>query len=387
MTLKSFDFGFTAGISCIRIGYFNDSESPSFVCASQNGEVKIISFDETLQDYELNGQFDLSENGAIWSLECVDVNSDGKDELIIGGMQGAVVCITSKGDELWVHKCDSAISGLYIWHNHGLGFETPAIVIYSLDRTIRVLNGDGKMIWAQMFASGVACVISGDINNDGQEEIVAGGNDGTIRVFEGKTGKIIWFLDLKANVRSIAIINNIIITGGDNKKVDIIDGVTHQILHSKEFPTYVWKILSVPGNEAKNNVLISTFSFRYLDMDDAGGEPSIGLYKLPELSPIWESEKVNAQDLCLVKSEKLTHHPLFLSIGETSGMVSLIKLLDGGPVDHTSFHQLPSVVNAVSALIIRKNQDLQGLFLLSGCDDSKLYALLVDIDNKEEKSL
>jgi len=58
------------------------------------------------------------------------------------------------------------------------------IVAGSEDKTLRVLNGrDGELKWISRFRDRVRCCFVGDVDGDGINEIVAGSEDKTLRVF------------------------------------------------------------------------------------------------------------------------------------------------------------------------------------------------------------
>ena len=57
------------------------------------------------------------------------------------------------------------------------------IVAGSWDHTLRVFSGRGKQKWKQEFGEPVRCCFVGDVDGDGENEVVAGSMDRTLRVF------------------------------------------------------------------------------------------------------------------------------------------------------------------------------------------------------------
>src|SRR6056297_211097 len=154
------DFGISQGLSCVKAGKFLDEDRYHLAVASQEGILKIIKREHD-GNHTVYNTMDLTENGAIWTMESIDVDGNGVDEILVGGMKGAIVCLSAEGSEMWnfdnlVHQCKSAISGISIWKNSPLRNEqrqlAPISVSYSLDKTIRVFDREGKMQWSQMFS-------------------------------------------------------------------------------------------------------------------------------------------------------------------------------------------------------------------------------------------
>ena len=384
---REYDFGFQEGISCIRTGSFLKKNETSVAIANQGGKVKIISYSNSSKEWVVQREFDLDANGGIWNMEVADLDCDGRDELIIGGMNGAVICLSGEGEELWMTQCESAISGIVLFPNFSalstktttaaedavdLCSNAPHVLIYSLDRTLRLLSPQGDMVWAQMFASGVGCVTLGDTNGDGLEEVVAGGNDGTLRIFDGRNGKILWFHEVNANVRAVAVIGQLIYCGGDSKKVLLLDGKTQKPILDQDYPTYVW-LMKPKSLNGLDYLIMSTYSFRYLGMDDAPGEPSLGAYHPVSLIPKWVSDKINVQDFCS-GSVLVDNVPIpYLLLGESSGMFSLVNGETGAPMGRDSFEILPDLINSVASIAVQTAEEKPTLRCFAGCENGKVY--------------
>jgi len=380
--IKTLDFDFSEGISVLRFGKVFEDGKDYLISGSQKGELKIIDIPDNIEedDFEVVYQFDLSDNGAIWALETQDVNNDGKEEILVGGMNGAFLCLSGRGEEVWefdnvVHRCGSSISGIKVWKNSPLQEknpdDAPIIVVFSLDKSIRVLAKDGHMLWSQMFSSGVGTIAFGDTNGNGREEIIGGGNDGTIRIFDGITGKLLWFKEMGYNIRSLDCTENQeIMCGGDNRKIQIIDGKSQEIERERAFPTYVWQLKNLG-----NFILTTTYSFNYLGMNDpSSGEPSIGLYDINSLEPIWEHVKFNCQDYCIINKDRN------LVAADTDGNIAYVNLKKEPEIQK---HQVPDLINTI---ICRKEESTGNLSIFTGCDDKKIYYEQIKNPNYNKKN-
>jgi len=211
MTLKAkelWNFKYNAPILGIEVADLNGNGQIEIIAYTKNGILLIISLNGKLLHKEI-----ISKDSPLWHLKIYDINEDGRYELILGGMDGIVrifKCdLTYNLELLWTHKFDSSISGILIddINNDSLN----ELVIFSLDKTLRVLNPyDYTLVWAQVFEDGI-----GDakifINNENfaKKEILACGNDGTIRIFDGTNGQLLWFKRYSGKMRVINYMNTL----------------------------------------------------------------------------------------------------------------------------------------------------------------------------------
>jgi len=361
------DLGFKEGISCIRIGHVLSAEIKDCVIAGSNGILKIARWITDQRQWVIQQEFDLTENGGLWNIELGDINGDHLDEIIVGGIQGAVVVLSGRGEEIWSQQFTGAITGLKIWpHNalqdHNGSSRLPRIIVFSLDKTLRVFDHTGKLLWAQMFSDGVSTVDIADCDQDGKEEVIAGGNDGTLRIFDGENGKIKWFKELGANIRAILCINTKIICGGDDRKISLFDGLSQQFLQSRSFPAYIWFIRR--NADSFDSFIATTFSFQFLgEGADDSHDPSFGIYRLSDLNIIDEISQLNCQDF-LISTHTLLPSQRIGIIGETNGALRFVELENALKSLTSSIPHLPSTINSIQ---------LFAESILAGCDDGKLY--------------
>jgi WD40 repeat protein len=308
---------------------------------------KILAFD-------LNGKLlieeEITENSPIWNIEICDVNNDGIEELILGGMDGLlrIFQISSQTmlEPLWAHQFGSSVSGFRIGDINN--DERLEIIAYSLDRSLRILNvNDGSLVWGQLFEDGIEdAKIWADRKNSNKKEVLACSNDGTIRVFEAINGNLLWFKRFSDKVRFVDYINSnkgiLIICGGDDKQLHIIDKGSQEEIKTIEFDDYAWKCLSFPSS-IKNSILVSSYSFEYLDHSKPIQEINFTSKLLcitQNLETIWELQHKNVEAILRfqVAGQNL------IAIGTTQGELLILDEKSG--TIRSSINQ-KSCVNAI----------------------------------------
>ncbi|MFX0040037.1 MAG: PQQ-binding-like beta-propeller repeat protein [Promethearchaeota archaeon] len=241
---------------------------------NNNGNIEIIAFTRTgtllflSQNGEIIQQKVISKEIPIWYLKVHDLDNDGKNEIILGGMDGVLrtyKCnISYELISFWNHKFGNSISGILI--NDINKNNSSELIVYSLDKTIRILDSlNGNLIWGQIFEDGVGDAI---VFTDDKKMIIAGGNDGTIRAFNAFDGELLWFKRFSNKVRCVSYLKTtkgwVILCGGDDKELHFIDIKTQKEFKTIKFKDYVWKCKSylLPNF---NKSLVSSYSFDYLN--------------------------------------------------------------------------------------------------------------------------
>ncbi|MFW9929644.1 MAG: WD40 repeat domain-containing protein, partial [Candidatus Thorarchaeota archaeon] len=314
----------------------------------------------------------ISENSPIWNLEICDVNNDGIEELILGGMDGLlrVFQISSQTTlkPLWGHQFGSSVSGIRIGDiNNDERYE---IIAYSLDKSLRVLNGnDGSLVWGQLFEDGIEdAKIWADNNDSTKKEVLACGNDGTIRMFEAQSGRLLWFKRFSDKIRFINYINSnkgtFIICGGDDKQLHFIDRKTHEEIKTIQFENYVWKGLSFPTS-LHSSLLVSSYSFDYLENSQPIQNITFSSKLIcidGNLEIVWELLNKNIEEIHPFQ----INHKNFIAVGTTSG--ELLILDNNGAVRYNINYN--SCVNAI-------RYDLKSKLLLICYEDGLVEAFQI----------
>ncbi len=316
----------------------------------------------------------VTEGSSIWCANWGDIDNDGKQELILGALDGLLRAFKINADyklePLWAHRFGSSISGVLVDDINGDG--TDEIIAYSLDKTVRILNKqDGKMVWGQTFEQGVGEVkIWEESTNPSKKILIGCGNDGTLRVFDGKTGNLNWFECYSDKMRSVSILNSnnetFVACGGDDNQLHVINLRTREKVKTLEFQDYIWKCASYPAKE-NNNLLVSTYSFAYFD-------ESIPIEKIKFTSKLtsfnhkleenWSINEVNIENFTFFEKQG----KIYIAFGTTLGDIFIVDAYNGNVL--TKLNKF----SCVNAIRVQSEKD----FLISSHDNGDISAFKID---------
>jgi outer membrane protein assembly factor BamB len=314
----------------VEIGDVNNNGQSEIIAFSKSGRLLIIS-----QSGKKITELEISENSSIWQAKICDIDRDNKNEVILGGLDGLLrtfKCNTSyELQPFWVHQFGASISGFLYADVNVDGIEE--IIAYSIDKSIRCLNSfDGSLIWGQLFEDGIGdAILWQDPLNPLTLEVIACGNDGTIRSFKGSNGELIWFKRFKDKIRCVSGLKSgnkeMIVCGGDDKKLYVIDKNTHEDLKSFHFDDFVWKCASFTIGK-KLNLFVSTYSFSFFDdsieVQDIEFSSKI-LCLNSKLENKWEIENTNLE--CFIQAEIFSNK--YFIIGTTKGNILILEAGSG----------------------------------------------------------
>jgi hypothetical protein len=290
------------------------------IAYSNSGKIYILSSEGKILTSE-----NITDKSPIWILKTSDIHKDLNAEMLIGALDGLLrVFRINKSLELkplWAHQFGSSISGiLYDDINQDGIIE---VIGYSLDKTLRVISSnDGSLIWGQVFEDGIGDAI---ILNESttKKSIIAVGNDGTIRKFDGYNGDLLSFLRFSDKMRCVSCFKSqdkvMIVCGGDDKKAHIIDNDLQKEVNTISFDDILWKIK--PNQES---LVLTTYSFDFLDesIEKNNIVYSSKILCLDEnLNLKWELKNIN--------TEIFTPYGKDIILGTTRGELMIIDGING----------------------------------------------------------
>lgn len=263
------------------------------------------------------------------------------NEVILGGLDGLLrtfKCNTSyELQTFWAHQFGASIS--HFLHADVNKDDVKEIIAYSIDKSIRCLNPvDGSLLWGQLFEDGIGDAIVWQDSQDSHIlEIIACGNDGTVRGFKGTNGELLWFKRFQDKIRCVSSLKSesrdLIVCGGDDKILHLIDKDSQDELESLRFEDYVWKCESFLF-EGKPYLLVSTYSFEYFDetlkIEDIEFSSKI-LCLNSQLEKIWDIKNINVE--CFIQAVILSKN--YFIIGTTTGDVMVLEANTGNVVAET----------------------------------------------------
>jgi WD40 repeat protein len=327
---ERWSFHSSESILGIEIGDVNTNDQKEIIGFTNSGKLVIIS----LNGKKIN-ELEISENSSIWLAKVCDIDNDNKNEVVVGGLDGLLRTFKCKSsyelEPFWAHQFGASISG-FLYEDVNFN-DNKEIVAYSIDKSVRCLNSfDGTLIWGQLFEEGIGdAILWQNSENPMALEIIACGNDGTIRSFKGDNGELLWFKRYTDKIRCVSILKsnnkNLIVCGGDDKRLHIFEKNTLRELKTLQFNDFVWKCASFTIKE-KSHLLVSTYSFSFFN-------ESIKVNKIDfsskilcmdsELEKKWEVESINLE--CFLQVELFSEK--YLIIGDTKGKILILKAGSG----------------------------------------------------------
>ena len=152
--------------------------------------------------------YDVSTSNAK-SCEVLDANADGVLDVAVSiSSPGQVVLIDGVTHTTsWVFPClpssDYTLSHALC---NGDNAEDVLIAGNYTSKTIYAVDGQtGVEIWNFPTGSEINCVLGGDINGDGQDDVMAGGDDHIVRAIDGMTGDVFFEYSTAGDVMQLAI--------------------------------------------------------------------------------------------------------------------------------------------------------------------------------------
>ncbi len=136
----------------------------------------------------------------------VDLEGDGRREIVIGDQRGKLVCLNSDGSIRWRFTLASGSADAYIrgLDDLPLGNGRMAVAAATYAGDLAVLDANGAPLWQSSGASArLRRLRVYDLNGDGRGEIVLGWENGRVEARSATDGKAIWQARMGQRVQEI----------------------------------------------------------------------------------------------------------------------------------------------------------------------------------------
>jgi hypothetical protein len=154
-----------------------------------------------------DGQFlwqtEITGLGDVGRAAVVDFDGDGRMGLVAGDLRGKLVALSDKGEEQWRYDLHSTsdLRGL----DNVLTGRTQLVAAADLDGRVVVLDGRGQEVWTFNVPGGLRRLRTEELTAPGQSAVLLGGEDGTLYVLEGSTGRELWRASLGQAITEIRL--------------------------------------------------------------------------------------------------------------------------------------------------------------------------------------
>lgn len=161
------------------------------------GSARIYALDKTGKlkwDYAVDGGVYMASKN---NIEAVDLEGDGKLEVVVGGYNG--VSVLSDGGELrWTQPTQQVVTVVRALDLDGDGVRE---VLAGANPFVYAFEADGRLRWKGGVNTTVSSLFGGDLDGDGSVEVLAGAS-GFIHVFD-KVGRTVSLWGYKEEIKGL----------------------------------------------------------------------------------------------------------------------------------------------------------------------------------------
>ena len=158
-------------------------------------------------------------SGGATDIRVADLQKDGLGEIIVASEEGEVAAFTSEGERLWSYE-----AGGYIREIDVYDIEGQKIVVGSSEGVIYLLSSEGQPLWRRDMGSSIPTLGTTEIESSPKIFFGSGYDDGQIYLWDGQelwsfaTGSGVWALDI-----FLLEGEETIVAGGDEGTIYLLD--------------------------------------------------------------------------------------------------------------------------------------------------------------------
>ncbi len=310
--------------------------SPIVVDIDDNGKKEVIIGSDDGKLYAINYKgekiWDFETQGPIKSTAAVsDIDSDGKYEIVFGSDDSFVYALKFDGSLLWKFKTNDRVESAIVIDDINKDNDLE-IVFGSDDNQIYALDYNGKMLWSfktRDTVIGAPAIF--DIDKDGMPEIIFGSGDCGIYVLKND-GKTVWKKQFSGRIVSEVITSElgqgrecIIFTScSDKESLVVLDAFGNEIdSHQTSFwVTSAPIVFDIDNDGNKEIIFASTDNNIYILSAKVNVE---GKIVLDERMPPFNVGSAVFGTPCLVDLYRDNRH--FLIVGTEKGRIKALEIV------------------------------------------------------------
>ena len=163
------------GDVCFDVGDLGGEGRPALVNGSSTGVL-------TAYEYPVKALFSFNNHGyAVRQVICLDLDGDGRDEVLVASDTGFLYALDGKGECKWQRGLGSAVLDVAV----GKRAQGLFLVTGQRDGAVRILDHGGTVLAASAVGSAVRSLSCADLDGDGADEVIVIDEANRCTVFGG----------------------------------------------------------------------------------------------------------------------------------------------------------------------------------------------------------